>query len=236
MKYVTAVVLVDELQYEEFYGIPNNNVNVVYDSPPYVSFSKEESKSKIFKIFYAGYLNKQGNLNIESVLEAVKEVENTSVTIVGEGNLVDAIKTESYKYPDKIAYFEWLPYDKVLELSCKADLLFSLRDPYPLTHKYICGSKFLEAIMCGKPILVNKGTSTAIKVNSAKCGIVVDAHNVHEVRSVILELKRNRRLWQLLAMNSKKTYDQKYSWDKMKDRLLTLYYQILTKKSQLVTE
>jgi glycosyltransferase involved in cell wall biosynthesis len=226
-KYVTAVVLVDELQNDEFCGIPNENVNVIYDSPPY-SRSEGNLVRKAFSIFYAGYLNRQGNLNIESILEAVKDIENVHVTIVGEGNLVDKIKEASSKWPDKIKYLDWLPYETVLELSCSADLLFSLRDPYPLTHKYICGSKFLEAMMCGKPILVNKGTSTAIKVTKAKCGLVLDAHNVQEVRHAILTLMHDKDLRERLATNSEKEYNRKYSWEKMKQKLLNLYADILS--------
>jgi len=228
-KYVAAVVLVDEMQNEEFCGIPNDNSVVIYDSPPYVSNTgKAQFEKNDFEIFYAGYLNKEGHLNIESLLEAIRDIEHVKVTIAGEGNLVEEIKTKASEMPEKIQYLGWIPYDKVLNMSFDADLLFSLRDPYPLTHRYICGSKFLEALMCGKPVLVNKGTSTAIKVIAAKCGLVVDAHNTGEIREAILKLKHNKELWTNLALNSEKAFDQKYSWEKMKQRLFDLYSKLLT--------
>jgi glycosyltransferase involved in cell wall biosynthesis len=236
-KYVNAVVLVDEMQNEEFYGIPNDNSVVIYDSPPYVSnLDKTQLEKDDFEIFYAGYLNKEGHLNIGSLLEAIRGIEHVKVTIAGEGNLVEEIKTKASEMPDKIQYVGWIPYDKVLDMSYHADLLFSLRDQYPLTHKYICGSKFLEALMCGKPVLVNKGTSAAIKVAEAKCGIVVDAHNIEEVRDAILKLMHNKRLWTNLALNSKRAYDQKYSWERMKQRLLNLYSKILVQDAELNNE
>jgi len=100
-------------------------------------------------------------------------MEGVGLIFAGEGDLVKKIKAFGLEMPDKIQYVGWIPYDKVLEMSYEADLLFSLRDANPPVQKYICGSKFLEAIMCGKPILVNKGTSTAIKVSKEKCGIDV---------------------------------------------------------------
>jgi len=60
----------------------------------------------------------------------------------------------------------------------KADLLFATRDLAVPINKYIYGSKFLEALMCSKSILVNKGTSTAVKVFQENCGLIVDANNV----------------------------------------------------------
>lgn len=227
-KYVAAVILVDEMQDEEFYSIPNNNCVVIYDSPPDVSnLSYTASEKENFEIFYAGYLNKEGHLNIESVLEAIHDIEHVKVTIAGEGNLVEEIKAKASEMPEKIQYLGWIPYDEVLKLSFNADLLFSLREQYPLTHRYICGSKFLEALMCGKPVLVNKGTSTAVKVQEAKCGLVVDAHDINEVREAILKLKHDRTMWKTFAINSRKAYDQKYSWEKMKQRLFDLYFKLL---------
>jgi glycosyltransferase involved in cell wall biosynthesis len=228
-KYVTAVILIDELQKEEFNGIPNKNCVVIYDSPPlHISNTDQIPMEKnSFKIFYAGYLNKEGHLNIESLLEAIKDIEDVTVKIAGEGNLVEEIKARASKTPDKIQYLGWISYNTVLKLSFNADLLFSLRDQYPLVHKYICGSKFLEALMCGKPILVNRGTSTATKVTDAKCGLIVDAHNTQEIREAISKLKHDKKLCANFALNSKKAYEQKYSWELMKRRLLVLYSKIL---------
>ncbi len=229
-KYVDAVILVDEMQNEEFSGIPNSNCTVVYDSPRNVSNLPETKEGDDdFKIFYAGYLNKEGHLNIESVLDAVQDIEHVKVTIAGEGNLVEVIKAKASLMPNKIRYLGWISYDEVLNISCSSDLLFSLRDPYPLVHRYICGSKFLEALMCGKPLLVNKGTSTAQKVANAQCGLLVDAHNIQEVSEAIQKLRRDRKLWEYLALNSRRAYDQKYSWELMKHKLLNLYSVVLTK-------
>jgi glycosyltransferase involved in cell wall biosynthesis len=227
MKYVDALVLVDEMQVEEFRGVPNSNFVVIYDSPPLISSLDHPSlKKDVFEIFYAGYLDKERRLNMNSLLEAIEEIEDVKVIIAGEGDLVEEIKIKAYEMPDKIQYIGWIPYDKVLKMSCQADLLFSLRDPCPLVQKYICGSKFLEAVMCGKPIIVNKGTSAAVKVTTDKCGVVVDAHNVSEVKEAILKLKNRKDLCAMLGMNGRRAYQQKYGWEVVQQRLLTLYSKI----------
>lgn len=231
MKLVSAVILVDEMQVEEFGGIPSANFVIVYDSPPLLFFNSSESAQEkdLLKIFYAGYLSRSRHLNIESLIEAIRSIEGVRLTFAGEGDLVEEIKTKSLEMPDKIQYVGWIPYHKVLEMSYEADLLFSLRDVNPPVQKYICGSKFLEATMCGKPILVNKGTSTAIKVIKDKCGVVVDAHNAEEIKEAILKLKNDKEFWKKLAINAKKAYEQKYGWEIMKQRLLKLYSEILNK-------
>lgn len=228
MRFVDAVVLVDEMQVEEFGGIPNRNIVVVYDSPPPIPRSSERIFERTdFQIFYAGGLSKGRHLNLESFIEAITSIEGVKAIFAGNGDLVKEILSAARKMPDKILYAGWVPYNKVLEMSLEADLLFSLRDPDPPVQKYICGSKFLEAVMCGKPILVNRGTSVAAKVMENECGVVVDAHDAKEIKEAISKLKDDKEFWTKLAINAKKAYEQKYDWEIIKQRLLGLYSMIL---------
>lgn len=224
MKLASAVLLVDEMQVEEFSGVPNPNFTVVYDSPPPISISRRNIVGEdIFEVFYAGYLSKERRLNIESVLDAIKDIDCVRVTFAGEGDLVKEIDLKAHEMPAKIRYVGWLPYSKVLEMSRQADLLFSLRDPFPLVQRFICGSKFLEAIMCGKPILVNRGTSAAIKVMRDKCGVVVDGSKAENIKEAILRLRDCGELCGKLGMNGRRAYELRYGWKLMKQRLLSLY-------------
>jgi glycosyltransferase involved in cell wall biosynthesis len=228
MKFVNAVVLVDELQINEFSGIPNSSVCIIYDSPRPSPTNRNTNREKgVFKIFNAGYLSRHRQLNIDAMIDAIKNVEGVKIIIAGQGDLVNEIRAKAITMPNKIQYIGWIPYPRVIELSYEADLLLSLRDPNPPVQKYICGSKFLEAIMCGKPILVNKGTSAAIKVTRHNCGIVVDAKNPVELRSTIVKLKENNDLCRILGINGRKAYESTYGWEIMKQRLLNLYSKIL---------
>jgi glycosyltransferase involved in cell wall biosynthesis len=233
MKFVDAIILVDEMQIEEFGGIPIKTFTIIYDSPPPISVvEKSTSKEDVFTLFYAGYLEKERHLNLEPLLEAVKSIEGVQVVFAGKGNLVKYIKLKAREMPGKIRYVGYLAYDEVLKMSYEADLLFSLRDPNPLVQKYICGSKFLEATMCGKPILVNKGTSTAVKVRKHRCGIVVDARNVQEIRESIMKLKNDKEFLRELANNAKRAYEEVYNWEIMRARLLQIYNMLLEQKKE----
>jgi glycosyltransferase involved in cell wall biosynthesis len=90
-------------------------------------------------------------------------------------------------------------------------------------NKYICGSKILEAMMCGRPILVNEGTSTANKVLEENCGLVVDANNIEEIKKAIIRLRDTPELCEELGANARKAYEERYSWGIMEKRLLDLY-------------
>jgi glycosyltransferase involved in cell wall biosynthesis len=125
--------------------------------------------------------------------------------------------------PEKIQFIGEITHAEVLERSTKSDLLFVLRDPVVPVNKYICGSKILEAMMCGRPILVNKGTSTANILLEENCGLVVDAENIEEIREAIIKLRDDPKLCEELGKNARRAYEERYSWEIMEQRLLTIY-------------
>lgn len=229
IKYCDAVILVDENQIEEFNGIPNNNVVVLYDSPLdlFANTNIKIEKEKNFILFYAGVLFKERHLNLEKIIQSVKEVDNAQLIIAGYGNLVEEIKYHSSLVPDKIKYIGTLNHKKAMEMCAKSSLMFQIREPVVLINKYICGSTLLSAMMCGTPILVNKGTSTAEKVQKERCGLVIDANKIEEINKAIIKLRDNPKLRNELGENGRQAYMRTYNWSIMEKKLLDLYSNIM---------
>ena len=223
----SSVILADVAQIEEVGGIPNSKVVAIYDSPHTISrVTLTHRKNEIFTLFFAGLLMKKKALNLDKTFTAVKSIEGVKIVIAGYGDLVEEIKEWARKMPDKVQFIGEVSHAEVLERSVKADLLFVLRDPSLLVNKYICGSKVLEAMMCGRPILVNKGTSTANKVYEENCGLVVDASIIEEIKKAIIRLRDDPKLCKELGANARKAYEQRYSWEIMEQRLVTLYQEL----------
>ena len=156
-----AIILADQGQVQEVNGIPNERVIIVYDSPSTISnINIYPKKDEIFTIFYAGLLLHEKKLNLDKMFFAIEDIPDIKLVIAGFGNLVNIIQEWTRKYPNKISFIGEISHSEVLERSARADLLFVLRSEAILENKYICGSKVLEAMMCGTPILVNKDTST----------------------------------------------------------------------------
>lgn len=223
-----AVVIADEGQIEEFRGIPNSKTVPIYDSPEVHSgINREFQNNNTFTLFFAGMLTSARALNLEKVFAAIEDTSNVQIIIAGYGDLVETINEWALKMPKKIQYIGPISHEEVLQRSAKADLLFVLRDPIVPVNKYICGSKLLEAMMCGKPLLVNQGTSTADIVQRENCGIVVDAKDITEVRDAIIRLRDDPDLRRALGSNAHESYQKRYSWSIMENRLLSLYERLM---------
>jgi glycosyltransferase involved in cell wall biosynthesis len=230
MRLSAAVILIDEFQQYEFGSIPNKLTIPIYDSAIDIKNDAETVDHSIRKelvLFYAGEISKYRRLNLDKIFEAVKATSNTKIIFAGKGEVT--ILTEwAKKSPDKVKFLGNLPYLEVLKCSYHSDLLFVLRDSKLPIYKYICGSKIFEAMMCARPILVSKGTSTAIKVNQEKMGLVVDPNNFLEICKALSFFKENPDKCKIMGKNARKAYDKIYGWHIMGDRLITLYNQILS--------
>jgi len=233
MENSSGVVLADIEQVVEVNGIPNENVVPIYDSPPADDLKKDNISKSYFQndefvIFYAGILNSGKSLNLDKMLEAIKEIEDVKLVIAGYGDLKSKIKGWEDQHPQKVKFLGEISHTEVLERSYLADMLFVLRDTTLPVNKYICGSKVLEAMLCETPIIANKNTSTAEKVKEGKFGFVVDANNIEEIKQKILKLKKNEKLKKQMSKNAKKMYENKYGWNIMAKKLIDLLNELFS--------
>ena len=228
MRLAAAVILADEAQSEELGAIPNSRVVAVYDSPPdfFDKINATHPKNDRFVIFQASVLNRNRQLNLDKLALAVKDIENVKLIIAGYGDQVQEIEGWTHEMPHKIEFIGQIEYSETLERSIAADVLFELRSSVVPQHKYICGSKLLQAMMCGKPFLANQGTSTAAKVYEENCGLVVDASSIEQIKQAIIKLRDNPELCRQLGANARKAYAQRYSWEIMEKRLINLYQEL----------
>ena len=223
MSLASAVIIVDDGQNEEFNGIPNKKVAIIYDPPmDYMKVNIKKNKS-VFSLFYAGVLNKARKLNLDKVIESIQTIDNVILFIAGYGDQIEEIKYWCKIMPEKVHYLGKISSDRAYYESMSANILFELRDPSINQHKYICGSKFLRAMSCEKPILVSAGTSAANIVKNANCGIVVDPTKIDEISKAILLLKNNPDKYAEMSKNSKHAFETQFSWKIMETRLLSLY-------------
>lgn len=223
MKYCSAIILIDEQQKIEYNNIKNKNIEIIYDSAPDNEILNNKIYFDKFTLFYAGSLSKIRKLNIDKIVKSILDMKNIQLIIAGFGDLVDDIKQWSSMYPDKIKFLGELSYNNMLQYTKSSDLLFVSRDSSLPIHRYICGSKIFEAMMCKKPIIVNENTATAKIVWKENCGVIVDFNNLEEIKTHLLLLSTNTRLCNELGKNGRHAYDYKYSWSIMEKKLLTLY-------------
>jgi glycosyltransferase involved in cell wall biosynthesis len=230
MRFVNAVIIIDDNQRKEFGGIPNSMIVTIYDTPPNIFGDNIiTSNNEIFTIYYAGAFARARRMNLDKIVSAVETTDRVRLVISGYGDQTEEIKGWAAKNPDKITFLGFISHEEVFHWSCKADLLVVARSPSVIGNKFNCGSTVLRALMCGKPFLANKDTATADLVNRENCGISVEAYDVGEIKAAIIKLRDNPKLCHQYGQNAKEAYERLYKWDIMAKRLQNLYERLLNK-------
>jgi glycosyltransferase involved in cell wall biosynthesis len=231
MRLATCVVVVDEEQPNGIGGIPNKRIVTVYDSPPddlagKFRSKREPEKKESFTLFYAGQLYRDRLLNLDKVIEAIRDIDGVRLIVAGYGDMEDDFRGMSSRSPDKLEFIGKISYGEVIRRGMEADLFFVLRDPILPFYRHICGSTLFNAMICGKPLLVNQGTSTTKKVIREKCGLAVDSGDAAAIKQAIIKLRDDPELYRELCKNARKAYDERYGWEIMARRLASLFNEL----------
>ncbi|AVX19587.1 Glycosyltransferase involved in cell wall bisynthesis [Carboxydocella sporoproducens DSM 16521] len=224
---VDGVIIADENRLEQINGCNPKRIVVIYNSPP--DFFNElklkyDKKDKKFRIAYIGILQKERGLL--EMIDVVKKNPNWHLDIAGFGGDEQLILKEILD-ANNIIFHGRLDYLKALELSSQADVLFATYDPDVINHRYSSPNKLFEAMMLGKPIIVCEGTGMDKLVVKHKMGLIVKYGNKHVLEKALNDLYNNRELYNQLSYNSRKTYENYFSWQKNKIKLQKFYKDII---------
>jgi len=236
MKFAVVIILPDESRIKQV-GLDTTRkpVVIINNSPDQGILRSIVSKNledKPFTVFYGGGIGKWRGI-IEMCL-AVKDLPDVQLVIMGPCSpSFEAELQEVCKNTDNIKlHLSFVPYKEVIAETINAHLLFALYDPADHNNRFASPNKLFEAMMCRKPIIVSDGTSMVDIVRKENCGLVVPYGDVQAIKEAIVKLQSDPSLRQKLGANGRKAYEEKYDWQIMEQRLLTLYQQIGNKVSK----
>lgn len=221
--YADMIIIADKSRLKQI-GKTKIQVLVINNSPKDMFKEKLKDKKKNFTVFYGGQVSNQRG--IDQIILAVKDIPNVNLIVMGYCSS-DEYKNKLIKISNDIKnvklHLESVPHKEILDQTLKSDLLIAMYDPKVPNNKYASPNKLFEAMMCGKPLIVNNKTSMVDIINEENCGIAVDYGDIKSIRSAIITLMSNRKLYDELGKNGRNAYETKYSWDIMEKKLFEVY-------------
>ncbi|GLV49400.1 hypothetical protein TJA_25020 [Thermus sp. LT1-2-5] len=165
----------------------------------------------------------RGILEVFDVLEKHPEWE---LDLGGFGGDEELIRKRAEGMPN-VRFHGRIPYEKVLDLTCRSHVLFATYDPSIPNHRFSSPNKLFEAMAMGKPIIVARGTGMDRLVEALGMGYVVEYGNLRELeaalRDVVSWTEEQRRAF---AERVRAVFQERFSWGKMKERLWALYAEL----------
>ena len=176
------------------------------------------------RLAYIGLLQVERGLT--EMLQVLKIHPEWHLDLAGFGGDEETIRTAAASLKN-VRWHGRVPYERALQLSQAADVLFALYDPAIPNHRYSSPNKVFEAMMLGKPIIVARSTNMDMMIERLGCGLVVEYGNIPELEQALLRLQQDPHFTAQLGVEARKAYDTSYSWNEMQLRLCKLYQQAL---------
>ncbi|MBK5282799.1 MAG: glycosyltransferase family 4 protein [Nitrospiraceae bacterium] len=89
------------------------------------------------------------------------------------------------------------------------------------------GIAYLEAWMCGKPVIGGRIGSTQCVIDEGVDGLLADPHDAEDIALRIMELLSDRDKRERMARNGRAKTLAHYTWDKVTDKVEALYRDLI---------
>jgi glycosyltransferase involved in cell wall biosynthesis len=214
-----CVFLVDQNRLTQLKGCTIKDFEIINNSPKDVSLVNKSVRQD-FTIFYAGALLEARGIDL--IINLARRMPDIKMVIAGSGAAEDKIKV-AMRQLQNIQFLGQISYEEVIAFSQRADALIALYDPSIENHKFASPNKLFEAMMLAKPIIVSDNPSLIKYIKEEKCGLLIRYGSMEDLCSSVIQLKNSEQLCQTLGRNGRNAYQEKYSWKKMNERLLSKY-------------
>lgn len=186
---------------------------------------KEKKQKKInkYKLLFVGGLDKAHYFKgIDILLKALSKIKKIDweLNIVGEGDLMKKYKNLSSELNIKkqINFLGKLDDEKLVEIY-QSSHLFIL----PSINKgEAFGLVLLEAMASGCPVIATNLPGVRKVFKNGKQGMLVEPKNIQDLKEKISIILKNEKLRKAMSKNARQWIVEKYSWDKLGNRLIKL--------------
>lgn len=225
-----ATILVDDTRRQQIAGAHPRRLTIIYNSPEDLApVLPAGSSAGELRIAYIGLLQvERGLFEMLTVLERHPE---WTLDLAGYGGDESRMLAQVSRMPN-IRWHGRVSYDQSLALSQAADVLFATYDPAVPNHRYSSPNKLFEAMLLGKPLIAARNTNIDRIVLEEDCGLVVDYGDVAQLEAALQSLAGDPGLRTRLGTNARRAYDEKYSWEQMRKRLVNLYAEVLADRQK----
>ena len=131
---------------------------------------------------------------------------------------------------DNIFYYGPLPYDDILALESKCDIMTALQDPSVPNNRYSAPNKFYEALMLGKPLIMVRNGTVCKEIGSRGFGEVIDISDglvKEHISEALDKLIAERDDWDKMGKSARDLYDTEHPWSKSAKALTEGYSELV---------
>lgn len=216
----SATIICTEERIQQIADSKPERLVIIHNSP---DVPKIEHKDIIYDYVYCGALI-SGRL-LEQIISQYDHNTSLNMFFAGQGSIQPIVEEMANRYKS-LVYGGNLTYSEVLSVESTARCLAAIYDPSKRNHQLCAPNKFYEALALGKPVIVCKGTGIDKIVTANNIGFVID-YSANSFYKTLQYIKDNMSECLEMGVRARKLYEDKYQWNIMRNRLLSIYKEII---------
>jgi glycosyltransferase involved in cell wall biosynthesis len=168
--------------------------------------------------------------NIDILIKAFAQLlpkhQNLKLLIIGDGNeknsLIDLCAKLGIK--EKVKFTGRIPFNEISNYYNMIDILVNISEYESF------GVSVVEAMACGKPVIVTNVGGLKEVVKDDTVGLKVNIGDVDDTIKAIERLLNNKALYDELSVNGRKHVIEKYNWDDNLKQMIDEYNKLINTK------
>ncbi len=181
-----------------------------------------------FVVSYLGSL--EPGRFIEEMVESVGTNPLLTLAIAGDGTLRPYVEKAAELSPS-IRFLGTIDSDEALRLTWASDLVIAMLDPSNPNYKVSTPVKVLDAMACGRPVVLSEGLNISESVKQLGCGFVVP-YDKESFKVILEEAMDSPNLLNEMGRKGKEYYEKELSWHRSETELLKAYEALIAPKTQ----
>ena len=213
-----SIIVPDESRITAKDEAEKSKFNVIYNAAIEIPPPNDISKDRPFTVYAMGYLMKIRG--IEDLLDVSIKLPDVKFLLAGavhEDDLMKRIETIQ-----NVDYRGFLLPKEALKLCFESDIIFTFYDPVSEINRKAASNKWFDAMMAGKPILVNEEVEKSSWIMKHDIGFTCPYGNLEALVEKIQYIRLHPEDALRKGKNGRRLYEQGYSWDNSMNKISKL--------------
>ena len=181
---------------------------------------------KGFVLSYLGSL--EPGRFVQEMIGSVEPSGKVTLAIGGDGTMKPVAEKASLENPS-IKFLSTLDTDEALRVTCASDLVMVMLDPTNPNYKISTPVKVLDAMACGRPVVISEGLDMANKVKEIGCGFVIP-YDKEAFKATISKAMISPEMLREMGRKGKEYFEKELSWERSEVELLKAYQALLVSR------
>ncbi|MEM3049691.1 MAG: glycosyltransferase, partial [Thermoplasmata archaeon] len=172
-----------------------------------------------FVISYLGSL--EPGRFVKEMLSSMEPGTGVTLAIGGEGTLRPVVEKAAASN-SRIKFLGTIDTDEALRVTYASDLVVAMLDPNNPNYRSSTPVKVLDAMACGRPVVVSEGLEISNLLRRIGCAFVIP-YDRQAFKDALALAQADPKLLATMGRKGKEYFEKELSWPRSRDELLKAY-------------